>query len=380
LIYLDNAATTRSLDSAAAAVVSAMTEGYANPSALYNPALAAEKQIRAASDLIREMTGAPGYEVLFTSGGTESNNLAVFGTLGKASRIRCITTSMEHPSIAQVFDELENRGHEVIRLDCTKGLNYEQLQEELAKGCDLISIMQVNNETGAVQDIARIGRMISALAPKALFHVDGVQAFCRVPLSLKESRVDMYTLSGHKIHGIKGIGALVVRPGLNLTPQILGGGQQKALRPGTQNMPGIMALYTACGYWKDNGEKERARLRQMKLALAEGILSRVPTALINGPAVEEGAPHILSVGFPGLRGETLLHALEEEGVIVGTGSACSSHKKGLSSVLVAQGVAPNTVQGTIRISLGIFNTIEEMEEAADAIGRKAAYLARFKRR
>jgi len=380
LIYLDNAATTRSLPEAVEAAAYAMTEGYANPSALYNSALLAEKQMGETTNLILSLLGAQGYRLLYTSGGTEANNLALRGTLPEGKRCRVLVSSMEHPSVAQSADALERAGHEVVRLDCRGGLNLAQLEEELKKGCDLLSVMHVNNETGMTQDLEAIGQLLQTHAPKALFHVDGVQAFLRLPLRLPAARIDLYTLSGHKIHGIKGIGGLVVRNGVQLRPQLLGGGQQEGLRPGTQNMPGIAALGAACRYWKAHGDEERARLREMKLCLAETILAACPKAVINGPCMEEGAPHILSVGFPGVRGETLLHALETEDVCVGTGSACSSHKKGVSAVLLAQGVPEKTAQGTIRLSLGLFNTMEEMKQAGEAIGRQATRLARFQRR
>jgi len=380
LIYLDNAATTRSLPEAVEAAAFAMTEGYANPSALYNSALLAEKSIQETTDLILGLLGARGFRLLYTSGGTESNNLALLGALPETRRCRVLVTDMEHPSVAQSADALERMGHEVVRLDCRGGLHMDQLEEELKKGCDLLSVMQVNNETGAVQDLEAIGELVKAYAPNALFHADGVQAFLRVPVRLPSARVDLYTLSGHKIHAIKGIGALAVRQGVRLNPRLLGGGQQDGLRPGTQNMPGIAALAAACRWWKENGEEERERIRAMKICLAETILSLCPAAVINGPAPSQGAPHILSVGFPGIRGETLLHALETEDVCVGTGSACSSHKKGISPVLLAQGVPEKTAQGTIRLSLGHFNTMEEMKLAGEAIGRQAARLARFQRR
>ncbi len=380
MIYLDNAATTRSLPEAVEAAAYAMTEGYANPSALYNSALLAEKEAEGTAALIRTLLGARDYRVLFTSGGTEANNLALRGVLPEGRHCRVLVSGMEHPSVARSADALEEAGHEVIRLDCSGGLHMEQLERELRKGCDLVSVMHVNNETGMTQDLQTIGNMIRVIAPKAVFHVDGVQAFLRMPLQLSSSRIDLYTLSGHKIHGIKGIGALMVRDGVHLRPQLLGGEQQDGLRPGTQNMPGIAALGAACRWWKEHGDAERERLREMKLALARAIFEANDKVVFNGPAPEDGAPHILSAGFTGVRGETLLHALEAEEIIVGTGSACSSHRKGASSVLLAQGVPEETAQGTIRLSLGIFNTKKEMETAGEAIGRLAARLARFRRR
>jgi len=378
---LDNAATTRSFDSAAAAVLQAMTEGFANPSALYASALETEKKLAEAERLVAELMGSPGYGVIFTSGGTESNNLALWGSLPEGRAARCVTTGMEHPSVSQVFDEMERRGHTVTRLGVRGGrVDLDELADAMSQGCDILSVMHVNNETGAVQDLESIGRIARTVCPGVVFHADGVQAFCRMPLRLPTAGVDLYAISAHKIHGPKGVGALLMSPRVRLRPQLFGGGQQKEIRPGTQNVPGILGFQAAALEWKQKGMQFRQDLRAMKLRLWEGIREAVPDAVCNGPAPEEGAPHILSVGFSAIRGETLLHALEEDGFCVGTGSACSSHRKTVSSALLAQGVPREIAQSTVRLSLGMFNTMEEMDAAAEAIGRQAARLRRFQRR
>lgn len=382
MIYLDNSATTRPFDEVAAQMVACMQEGYANPSSLYGPGLAVERQLRAVREQLRALAHAPGYGVTFVSGGTEANNLALRGSLPKVPQGHILTTVMEHPSVLEVFRSLEQDGWEVGYLPVTPEgqVTPEALSGALRPDTRLVSIMQVNNETGALQDVRALGAALREHPARPLFHVDGVQAFLRVPVDLASWGVDLYTVSAHKLHGPKGVGALLHGPRVRLRPLVYGGGQEAGLRSGTENVPGILGLGAALSQFQAHGEAWRAQLRAMKVALGSGILQRLDGVHVNGPAMEAGAPHILSLSLEGVRGETLLHSLEAEGIYVSTGSACSSHKKGVSPVLLAHGVPQSLAEGAIRISLSPMNRPEDMDAAAEAVARAARHLRKFRRK
>lgn len=378
--YLDNSATTRPTDGVIEAMARCMREGFYNPSSLYAPALSAEKAMRACRE---ELAGALSVEqkgILFTSGGTEANNLAVIGSVSAMRGARhLIVSAVEHPSVLEAFRRLETLGHRltVLRVDGRGQPDWAQLDAALDDPPALVSCMQVNNETGALPDIPRLVGAVRRKAPEALIHVDGVQGFLRVPFDARQ--IDLYTMSAHKIHGPKGVGALYVRPGVRLVPRQLGGGQEGALRSGTENTPGIAGFREAAVEMKAIPALG-ALLMEKKRRLWALIRQAVPDALLNGPDVESGAPHILNVSFPDVRGEVMLHALEGAGVYCSTGSACSSKKRRVSPVLLAMGLTPDRAEWALRFSLSPYTSDDEIRYAAAQLGTLHATLRRFKRR
>ena len=376
--YLDNSATTRPCPEAVEAMVKCLTEGYYNPSSVYKPAVEAFQQLRACRELILRALHAGDHNLTFTSGGTESNNLAILGSVARMRGRQLVAVSaVEHPSVRESFQELEKLGHEVrvIGVNERGELDWEALSRALDDGASLVSCMQVNNETGAKLDVQRLHALV---AGRALIHVDGVQGFLRVPIDLKY--VDLYTLSSHKIHGPKGEGALVWRKNVRLAPRQIGGGQENGLRSGTENTPGIAGLMVAVQAMLDMGPEMGNALMEKKLHLIEAFRAAVPELIINGPAPEDAAPHIVNLSFPGVRGEVMLHALEGEGVYASTGSACSSKKLKVSSVLTAMGISPARAEWALRFSLSPHTTTEEIDYAAQRLGALYAQLKKYARR
>lgn len=378
MAYLDNSATTRPCAAAVEAMVRCMTEGFYNPSSVYRPAVDAFRAVRECRETLLRAIHAENCDLYFTSGGTEANNLAIIGAVHRMRGHQVLAVSaVEHPSVREAFELLASEGHDVrtIGVDEHGALNWEQLEQALADGASLVSCMQVNNETGALLDAARLHRTVNG---RALIHVDGVQGFLRVPFEMKYA--DLYTLSGHKIHGPKGIGALVVRKGVRLEPRQIGGGQENGLRSGTENTPGIAGIHAAAQELIAVQSTLGEDLMQKKLHLIEAFREAVPGLLINGPEPEKAAPHIVNLSFPDVRGEVMLHALEAEGVYASTGSACSSKKLKVSSVLTAMGIAPSRAEWALRFSLSPHTTIEEIDDAAKKLGKIYEMLRRFKRR
>ncbi len=379
--YLDNSATTRPSDGVIEAMVQSMRDGYFNPSSLYAPAMETEMALGACRERIaRALSAEGGGSVTFTSGGTESNNLAILGAMAaRRGPARVLVAATEHPSVLAAFEELRALGHDVavLPVDRLGQLDWDALEKTLALGASLVSAMQVNNETGAVLDAGRFSRTVRRLAPEALIHVDGVQGFLRMPFDMRNA--DLYTLSAHKLHGPKGVGALVAGPRIRVKPRQVGGGQEKGLRSGTENTPGIAGLKRAIEEIEAMGDAA-APLRAKKLRLWEAIRRGAPQAVVFGPAPEEGAPHILNVGFPGVRGEVMLHALEGDGVYVSTGSACSSKKRRVSPVLLAMGIRAEEAECAVRFSLSPHTTEEEIDYVAARAGAQYAVLSKFWRR
>lgn len=379
MIYLDNSATTRTLDAAAEAAAKYMRQDFFNPSAAYSPAVEAERAVNAARSRLASMIHAAPEEIIYTSGGTESNNTAIFGAL-KARRGtgRIIVGATEHPSVYSAIMTLKGPYNVTeARVDSTGTQDVNSLMSALSNDVAFVSIMHVNNETGAINDIPSIYKAVKQRAPGAIMHVDGVQGFLKVPFDARYC--DMYSISGHKFHAPKGVGALYIKRGVRFAGGQIGGGQERNLRSGTTNTPGIMGMDAAIEYYQANLDEIRRKLMQMKLRLAKN-LSFIRDAYINGPEPSLGAPHILNVSFLGVRGEVLLHALEEKGIYVSTGSACSAHKKGKNRILNAMGVVGDRQEGAIRFSICLFNTEDEMDITADVIEEQLAFLRRFKRR
>ena len=383
MIYLDNSATTRPFDGVIDAMDRSMREAYYNASAAYKPAVDVDRALRACRKLIASQLGAQEDEVYFTSGGTESDNLAILGvaaTLRHPANFVC--SAIEHPAVLETIRRVEAMGHEVrvMPIDRRGVVDLAACEVLFDERTALVSCMQVSNETGAIQPIAELARMARAKNKDVRVHVDGVQGFMRVPMHMGRMGVDLYALSGHKIHGPKGVGALVVRKGVRLVPQMTGGGQEKNLRSGTYNSPAILGLGEAVREMAARRD-DLARIAQMKARLF-ALLSEEEGVTLNGPAVDDAqsAPHILSVSFAGVRGEVMRNALEGEGVLVSTGSACSSHKQKVSGTLRAMGLSTEQADGTIRISLGMMNTMDEMDEAAARMLALYRQLRAYRRR
>ncbi len=380
-IYLDNSATTRVCDAAAAAMMQCMQAGYFNPSAVYGPALETEKMMRACREtLLRSVHARTGSQAVFTSGGTEADNLAILGRLsGMRGGGRILYSAGEHPAVKEACLAAEAMGFEAhsVPYDHTGAVDLDVLEKLITPDTRLICCMQVNNETGAIQPLSEIAALRARRAPEAHFHVDGVQGFLRVPFDMPGVQADSYALSGHKIHGPKGIGALILAPGVRVHPRALGGGQESGLRSGTENTPGIAGLLAAVeAYPLENG------MRQVKLHLWQRLREAIPDAAVNGPAPDSdlAAPHILNVSLPPVRSETMLHALEGAGIYVGMGSACSSHKQKVSAVLRAMNTPQRLAESALRFSLCPENTLAEMEQVAAACGQNYAVLSKFQRR
>ena len=383
MIYLDNSATTRPFDGVIDAMDRSMREAYYNASAAYKPAVDVDRALRACRKLIASQLGAQEDEVYFTSGGTESDNLAILGvaaTLRHPANFVC--SAIEHPAVLETIRRVEAMGHEVrvMPIDRRGVVDLAACETLFDERTALVSCMQVSNETGAIQPIAELARMARAKNRDVRVHVDGVQGFMRVPMHMGRMGVDLYALSGHKIHGPKGVGALVVRKGVRLVPQMTGGGQEKNLRSGTYNSPAILGLGEAVREMAARRD-DLARIAQMKARLF-ALLSEEEGVTLNGPAVDDAqsAPHILSVSFAGVRGEVMRNALEGEGVLVSTGSACASHKQKVSAALRAMGLSTEQADGTIRISLGMMNTMDEMDEAAARMLALYRQLRAYRRR
>lgn len=376
--YLDNSATTRPCEAAVLAMEKCLREGWYNPSSVYRPAVDAFRTVREARERVLGAVQGENCRAIFTSGGTEANNLAILGAAGRMRGRQVFAVSaVEHPSVMAAFEALGDLGHDVrvIGVDPSGELRWEELERALHDGASLVSCMQVNNETGALLDVQRLHALVNG---RALIHVDGVQGFLRVPFDMRYA--DLYTLSGHKIHGPKGVGALIARRSVRLKAQHVGGGQEAELRSGTENTPGIAGLDGAVSDMLSMGSRMPAALMEMKLYLIEQMLQAVPEARVNGPAPEKAAPHIVNVGLPGVRGEVMLHALEGEGICVSTGSACSSKKLKVSKVLTAMGIPAEQAECAIRFSLSPHTTVEEIDYTAEKLGVLYDTLKRYRRR
>ena len=376
-IYLDNSATTRPCEAAIAAMERCMREEYFNPSALYAPALQSAQMMRRCRETLLRAAHAPaGSKAVFTSGGTEADNLAILGRASKVRNGRILFSAGEHPAVKEACQAAPLEAVE-IPYDHQGRVDLGALEALLADDVQLLCCMQVNNETGAIQPLAEICRLLRSKAPLAHFHVDGVQGFLRVPFDMAAVGADSYALSGHKIHAPKGIGALLLAPRAQVNPRQLGGGQEGALRSGTENTPGIAGLLAAVETYPADHD-----MRENKLLLWRLILEAVPEAAVNGPAPDSplSAPHILNVSLPPVRSETMLHALEGEGVYVGMGSACSSFKQRISPVLRAMHTPQKYAETALRFSLSPENTAEEMRRTAQAIARQYAVLSKYQRR
>lgn len=381
-IYLDNAATTPPSAPVIDAVHHALATAWGNPSSVHTKGLEAERVVTEARQRLAAALRARPDEIVFTSGGTEANALAVKGAArARAGRYRHIVTGMtEHPSVFNACEALEEEGFSVTYLPVDEAgrVSPEAVLDALRDDTGLVTLMWVNNETGALHPVGDIAAAVKRARPDVWLHVDAVQALGKVPVRLDQVPVDLLTVSGHKIHGPKGIGALFVRSGVRVKPLFGAGTQEKGLRSGTENVPGIAGFGAALAETMTRMDQAAARMRALKELLWERISEAAPFALRNGPADPElTAPHILSVSFPGLKGEVLVHALAQRGVYVSTGSACSSRRRTGARVLKAMGLDDRRADGTLRLSLSAATTEEDVTEAAARIAAVAHELREF---
>ncbi|WP_178023144.1 aminotransferase class V-fold PLP-dependent enzyme [uncultured Paenibacillus sp.] len=353
MIYFDHAATTPPYEDVAKTVAEVMARHYGNPSSLHRLGEESAKLLDKAREVSAATLGVRPREIVFTGGATESNNMAIKGAAlqfaGRGKHL--ITTATEHPSVLESVKQMASWGWEatLLPVDGNGCVTAEQVRAAVRPDTVLVSVMHVNNETGTVQPVGEIGRMLKAAAPRVLFHVDGVQGFGKLPISLADSGIDLYSLSAHKLRGPKGVGLLYVREGLQLAPLLAGGGQEGGYRSGTENIPYIVAFSKALRLAAEGREARSSKLYRLRERLTLG-LAELTELTVNSPA--QGAPHIVHFSYPGMKAEALLHMLEEEGFFVSTRSACSSKRSEPSRVLLAMGKSKEVASAGIRISLG----------------------------
>lgn len=382
-VYLDNSATTKAYPEVARLVADIMTEDYGNPSSMHLKGVEAEKHIKYSKKTIAGILKVQEKEIFYTSGGTESDNWALIGTAYANYRMgnHLITTRIEHPAVLQTMEYLKGQGFEVTYLpvDSMGRIRLEDLEKAMRRDTILVSIMYVNNEVGAIQPIEQAGALIKEINPRTLFHVDAVQGFGKLRLLPKKWNIDMVSVSGHKIHGPKGVGFLYIDEKVKIKPIIFGGGQQRNFRSGTENVPGAAGIGKASELIYRDLDEDTKRLYHLKKYFVEE-LSRMPHIYINGPQDETGAPHIVSASIAGIRSEVLLHALEEKGVYVSSGSACSSHKHTVSATLESMGIEKQLMDSTLRFSFSVFTTKEELDYTLDCLYELVPMLRRYTRR
>ena len=380
--YFDNSATTRVFDSVKDIVVKTMTEDYGNAAAKHTMGVKAEQYIREAKSVIAKSLKVQEKEILFTSGGSESNNTALIGA-AMANRRRgnhIITTNVEHSSVYNTLGFLEEEGFEITYLpvDGQGHISLQELRESLRPETVLVSVMYVNNEVGAVEPVEEIGKLIKEHQPQVLFHVDAIQAYGKYEIRPVRQKIDLLSVSGHKIHGPKGVGFLYIRDKVKIKPLIYGGGQQAGLRSGTENVPGVAGLGAAVREIYTDHREKMDGLYELKDYLMTRI-QEVEGCTVNTQPGRESAPQIVSISFEGVRSEVLLHALEEKGIYVSSGSACSSSHPGISGTLKGIGVRQDLLDATLRFSFGMFNKKEEIDYAVEALKELLPVLRRYRR-
>lgn len=382
-VYLDNSATTRCYEEVGDLVRRVMCTDYGNPSSMHRKGVEAEHYIKEAKERLAKVLRINGKELIFTSGGTECDNLALIGA-ARANQRRgrhLITTVIEHPAILNTMQYLEEEGFRITYLpvDSNGLVRLEELRRALCPDTILVSIMYVNNEVGSVQPIQEAVNIVKAYNRNILFHSDAVQGFGKYHIYPKRMGIDMLSVSGHKIHGPKGIGFLYVREGVKIQPILFGGGQQKNMRSGTENVPGIAGLGLAAEMIYQNLDRKTAHMRSLKKRFLEGI-EELENCRVHGLTDESSAPHIISVGVGGVRSEVLLHALEDQGIYVSSGSACASNHPSVSGVLKGIGVPREYLDTTIRFSMSEFTTEEEIDYTLETLYNIVPMLRRYTRR
>lgn len=383
LVYLDNSATTQPYKQVLEEMVDCYDMNYGNPSSLHKMGVEAEKKVKTARKKIAESLKVNENEIIFTSGGTESNNTAVFGSVKalKRSGNRIITTCIEHPSVLNVCKVLEEQGIDVKYLKVNQNglIDLEEFEAYFNNDTILVTIMYANNEIGTIQPIKDIGQM-KKKKKNVYFHVDAVQTYSKIPLYPKYSGVDMLSISAHKFHGPKGIGALFLNKGVNIQPLIYGGQQENRIRSGTENVPGIAGFGKAVDMSFSDIEKHISRIKKIKTYFLDSIKDVIKDMRINSFEDERCVPHILNISFLGVKGEVLLHMMEQSNIFISTGSACSSKNKGQSHVLKAIGLSNEEIEGAIRFSFSEFNTIEEMDYVLEHLVKNVKNLRKIMRK
>ena len=380
--YLDNSATTRAFESVKDIVVKTMMEDFGNPSSLHKKGVEAERYVKAAAEAVAKTLKADPSEIIFTSGGTESNNMAIIGAARANRRAgkHIITSTIEHASVYNVFGWLEEEGWRVdyIPVDENGHLDQKALEAAIDEETTLVSVMYVNNEIGAVNPIGEIGALIKQKNPKTIFHVDAIQAYGKYRINPKKEHIDLLSVSGHKIHGPKGVGFLYVKNGTKIVPVVYGGGQQKGMRSGTHNVPGIAGMGVAAAQIYENYEEKRMAMYAVKKLFVD-LVRELPGTTVNGLTGVDSAPHVVSVSFDGIRSEVLLHSLEERGIYVSSGSACSSNHPAVSGTLKGIGVKRELLDSTLRFSFSVFTTEEEIRYCAGVLAELLPMLRRYRR-
>lgn len=381
--YLDNSATTRCSERAKNLMVQVLTEDYGNPSSLHNMGKDAEDYIKEAKTKIAKTLKADEKEIVFTSGGTESNNMALIGCAMANQRAgkHIITTSIEHASVHAPLEFLEEQGYEITYLSVDKDgrISLDELADAVREDTILVSLMMVNNEIGAVEPIEEAAKVIKAKNPKTLLHVDAIQAYGKYRIYPKKMGIDLLSVSGHKIHAPKGTGFLYIRDKVKIKPIIYGGGQQKGMRSGTENVPGVAALGEAAAEIYEDFDEKIARMYALKERFIKGV-AEIEGATVNGKTGQESAPHVISVSIDGVRSEVMLHSLEEAGIYVSAGSACSSNKPAVSRTLKSIGLPNKLLESTIRISFCVNTTEEEVDYAVEKMKEIVPFRRKFTRK
>lgn len=377
--YFDNSATTPVYPEVRDLMVKIMEEDYGNPSSLHMKGVTAARYIKDAREsLAREMKVMP-KEIVFTSGGTESNNMALIGgaLANRRTGNKIITTSVEHASVGSTMDFLDDMGFDVVRIgvDSSGQVDMDQLMSEVDDDTIIVSVMYVNNEIGAVMPIADIARQIKEKNPNVLFHVDAIQAFGKYRIYPKRMGIDMMSISSHKFHGPKGAGALFIKDRVKVKPIIYGGGQQSGMRSGTENVPGIAGMALAAEITYNGLEEKMEHMRKLK----EHLISEL-TQIDDVYSNSGDAPHIASITFKGVRSEVMLHALEEKEIYVSSGSACSSNKQHASGTLKAIGLPQDKLESTLRFSFSPENTMEQVDYAVECCSQLLPILRRYVRK
>lgn len=380
--YLDNSATTPVFPEVAELVMKIMTQDYGNPSSMHRKGYDAEQYIKESKDIFAKILKVNEKEIFFTSGGTEADNMAVIGAAmaNRRSGNHIITTKIEHPAIKSPMKYLEERGFKVdyLSVDSNGIISLEELKSLMTDQTILVSIMHVNNEMGAVEPLEEAAALIKECNPKCLFHVDDIQGFGKLRIYPKKWKIDMLSVSGHKIHGPKGTGMLYVSEQVKMVPIIYGGGQQTGMRSGTENVPGIAGMGIAAQMIYADIKETTQELYRLK-RIFTGEVVKIPDVTVNGYTDERSAPHIVSVSVKGVRSEVLLHALEEKGVYVSAGSACASNKPAVSETLKAISLGKELLESTVRFSFSVHTTEEEIRYALKVMEEVIPMLRKFVR-
>lgn len=381
-IYFDNSATTRALDEVKDLVVKLMTEDYANPSSRHRKGMEAEQYVKGAAMRIAKTLKVKEKEIIFTSGGTESNNMALIGAAlaGQRAGKHIISTRIEHASVYQPLAFLETLGFEVTYLhtDRQGHISLEELEQSIRPDTILVSVMYVNNEMGAIEPVEEIASLVHQKGKNIIFHVDAIQAYGKMEIRPKKQGIDLLSVSGHKIHGPKGVGFLYIDEKVRIKPLLYGGGQQRDLRSGTENVPGIAGLGLAAEEMYRDHKGKVARITELKDYFIDRV-QELEGVTVNSLKKSAGAPQIASVSFKGVRSEVLLHALEDKGIYVSSGSACSSNHPAISGTLRAIGVEKDLLDSTLRFSFGLFNTKEEVDICISALEELLPVLRKYYR-